>query len=70
MNQSVIKWASGIIVLITLSGFVGSTAVRMDRIEREAKKVAGLENHIEIILLFLKLQDPERYEKAVQLHNN
>ena len=70
MNPQVIKWASGIIVLITLSGFVGSTAVRMDRVEQEAKKVAGLEKHMELVLIYLKLQDPDLYEKAVRLYNN
>lgn len=69
MNQAVIKWASGVIVLITLCGFIGSSAVRISRIEKEAHEVEGLKNSMNLVLIYLKLQDPILYEKAKQLSN-
>ena len=69
MSSQVVKWASGIIVLITLSGFVGSTAVRMAYIEQEAEKVSGFEKQMKIMSLYMKLQDPILYHKAESLAN-
>ena len=69
MNAQVIKWASGLIILITLCGFIGATAVRVNNIERESEKVSAIEKQIKTINLYLKLQDPSLYHKAEQLAN-
>jgi hypothetical protein len=69
MNTQAIKWASGIIVLLTLCGFIGRSAVRINSIERETEKVSSIEKHIQIMNLYMKLQDPTLYSKAEQLAN-
>jgi hypothetical protein len=69
MNAQSIKLASGIIVLLTLCGFIGRSAVRINRIEHETEKVSSIEKHIQIMNLYMKLQDPTLYNKAEQLAN-
>jgi hypothetical protein len=66
LNQAV-KWAGGLLVLITLCGFIGRSASRINKIESESEKVSSIEKEIQIITLYLKLQDPVLYNKAEQL---
>lgn len=69
MDKTVIKWASAILVLITLCGFIGQSAVRLNRVETETEKVSKIEKQMQIVTLYLKLQDPNLYNKAERLAN-
>ena len=69
MNRDVIKWVSGVIAIVTLCGFIGQSAIRMNRIEKESQKVASIENNMRMVLIYLQLQNPTLYEQAKKLSN-
>lgn len=69
MNAQIVKWAGGVLVLISLCGFIGRSSVRMSRIESESEKVKEIQRQMLIVNLYLKLQDPELYNKAERLAN-
>jgi hypothetical protein len=59
-----VKWAGGIITILGLAGFVGRSAVRLNAMEEETRKVSRMQKSLQIINLYMKLQDPALYKKA------
>ena len=67
VNKTLVGWASGALVLIALITAFAGFVTRLNAMETETKKVQGIEKNIQIITLYLKLQDPDLYKKAESL---
>lgn len=64
---SAAKWAGAIVTLTILGGWMSDASIRLHKMEEETKKVAGNRQQIKIITLYLKLQDPDLYQRAEEL---
>lgn len=61
------KWAGGATVFIGLVAYISNAAIRLNAIEEKSTKVPIMQRDIQIIILYLKLTDPDNYEKAKEL---
>jgi hypothetical protein len=59
----VTKWAGALGAILVLGGF----SVRLSKIEDNADKVPGIEHHIRIQTIYMKLTDSTKFNLAVEL---
>lgn len=67
MNRQVAKWAAGVTVIIGLVVYIAQAAVRLNAIEEKAAKVPDVEKQVRIITIYIKLVDPENFDRATEL---
>ncbi len=62
-----VKLVGTILTVLSLVAYFGQAAVRLNAIEERAAKVPDMDKKIQVLFLYVKLVDPENFQRAENL---
>lgn len=67
MNKSIVTMAGQIMTLVILVVFIAKASIRLNAMEEKTMQVSINSQMIRVVITYLRLQDPELYERAERL---
>ena len=67
MNKSIVTIAGQVITIIILVTFIAKASIKLNAMEEKTLQVDANTKMIRVMLTYLRLQDPDLYQRAEKL---